>query len=73
MLSRIPLFTPENMIIATLRILVLFIPYPVRKSQGKRPPLMHMASIYQDIPLLQRAIDIENRGDYWNFGVGFLL
>ena len=30
---------------------------------------MHMAAIINDVPLLKRAIDVDNRGDLWEFNV----
>lgn len=53
-------------------MIALFIPYAVRKPFGARPPLMHMAAAQGDLPLLQRAVDVENRSELWNFKVVML-
>lgn len=57
---------------AKVKLLTLFIPYALRKFYGDRPPLMHMAAIIGDIPLLKRAVDVENRGELWDFNVPVL-
>lgn len=31
-----------------------------------------MAAMQGDLPLLQRAVDVENRGELWNFKVAML-
>lgn len=65
----IPLYQSNQTQIATLTVNILFIPYSLRKPFGNRPPLMHMAAIINDVPLLKRAIDVDNRGDLWEFNV----
>ena len=65
----LPFLDPSGVEVASLRILTLFIPYSTRKSYEERPPLMHMAAVIGDIPLLKRAVDVENRGELWNFHV----
>ena len=62
----------DGNVIATLELLSLFIPYAVRKHNTPRPPLMHIASLLNDIPLLKRALDVESRGELWNFQVSSL-
>lgn len=56
-----------------MHLLSLFIPYAVRKPFGPRPPLMHMAAVLNDIPLLKRGVDVQNRGELWSFNVGSLV
>ena len=34
---------------------------------------MHMATVIDDIPLLKRAVDVENRGELWNFRVVYKI
>lgn len=67
--TSVPLLTSDNTILGTLHIISLFIPYSIRKPCESRPPLMHMATVIDDIPLLKRAVDVENRGELWNFRV----
>ncbi len=68
----VPLLNDDGQILATLHTIALFIPYALRKPYGVRPPLMHMAAMQGDLPLLQRAVDVENRGELWNFKVAML-
>lgn len=65
----IPLYESSHKQIATLTVNALFIPYSLCKPFGNRPPLMHMAAIINDVPLLKRAIDVDDRGDLWEFNV----
>lgn len=58
---------------ATVHLISLFIPYAVRKPYDPRPPLMHMAAVLNDIPLLKRAVDVGNRGEIWSFKVNGLM
>ena len=68
----LPCVDSEGRTIGTLNLLSLFIPYSLRKSYLERPPLMHMAAVIGDIPLLKRAVDVENRGEIWDFNVRLL-
>lgn len=65
----LPCVDSEGRTVGTLNLLSLFIPYSLRKSYLERPPLMHMAAVIGDIPLLKRAVDVENRGEIWDFNV----
>lgn len=65
----LPCVDSEGKTVGTLNLLSLFIPYSLRKSYLERPPLMHMAAVIGDIPLLKRAVDVENRGEIWDFNV----
>ena len=69
LMRSLPLKSPDGVVIATIHLITLFIPYAVRKPWESRPPLLHMAAILGDVPLLKRAVDIENRGELWNFKV----
>ena len=71
-------FTPDCPILDQKTRIAYTLPFqelvlPFLDSSGveveERPPLMHMAAIIGDIPLLKRAVDVENRGELWNFRV----
>ena len=65
----LPFYDEKGKLITTLRLITLFIPYSVCKAYEERPPLIHMAALLGDVPLLKRAADIENRSDIWLFNV----
>lgn len=72
MTCSIPLFLEDHSQMVVLNAISLFIPYSVRKPYEIRPPLMHMAAIINDVALLKRAVDIDNRSELWNYKVSIL-
>ena len=65
----LPFMDKHGQLIANLQLLALFIPYSVTKSYMERPPLIHMAALIGDVPLLEKAVDVDNRGEIWKFNV----
>ena len=65
----LPFYNEKGKLITTLRLNTLFIPYAVCKSYEERPPLVHMAALLGDVPLLKKAIDVDNKSDIWIFNV----
>ena len=65
----LPFYNEKGELITTLKLNTLFIPYAVCKAYEERPPLVHMAALLGDIPLLKRSIDVDNKSDIWVFNV----